>query len=72
MSESNGYVKMSWFWKAVGGVCIVFSLLTGYVIANDRTRAVEDIRITERVDCKLDKISSDITDIKVSVAKIVK
>ena len=70
--EQNGYVKMSLFWKIVGGACFVFMTLAGYVIANDRTRAMEDVRIIERVDCKLDKISYDITDIKVSVAKLAK
>ena len=72
MSEQNGYVKMSLFWKIVGGASLIFMALTGYVIANDRTRAVEDVRITERVDCKLDKISYDITEIKVAVAKLAK
>ena len=66
------YVKMRLFIMCVSGVIGLLLLLSGYVIANDRTRAFEDIRITERVDCKLDKISSDIVDIKVSVAKIVK
>jgi len=68
--EQNGYVKMSLFWKIVAAACTVFVLLSGYVIANDRTRALEDVRIQETIGCKLEKISSDVVDIKVAVARI--
>ncbi len=72
MSESNGYVKMSLFWKIVGGASLIVMALTGYVIANDRMRAEGDEKIKEVFGCKLDMIGRDITDIKVAVAKIAK
>ena len=70
--EQNGYVKMSLFWKIVSAGCTILILLSGYVIANDRARAVGDEKLADNFGCKLDMISRDITDIKVSVAKIAK
>ena len=70
--EQNGYVKGSLFWKIVSAGCAILILLSGYVIANDRMRAEGDEKLAESFGCKLDIIGRDITDIKVSVARIAK
>jgi hypothetical protein len=75
--EKNGYIKWKTFWSILLVIIGVLYFIANAIIANDRVRACEDTRIEEKwgralekVEFKIDKQQSDITDIKVMVAKI--
>jgi len=74
--EHNGNVKWWQFGSFVIATATIVVTLTLYIsekiIAIDRIRASEDERIQSFLGCKIDKVQSDVTDIKVSVARMEK
>lgn len=74
MIDHNGNVKWWQFGSLIIGIATIMITLGLYVsekiIAVDRIRASEDERIQSCLGCKIDKLQSDVSDIKVSVARM--
>ena len=74
MAEHNGNVKWWQLGSVIIGIATIMVTLVLYIsekiIAVDRTRASEDERVQSFLSCKIDKLQGDVTEIKVSVARM--